>query len=114
MAVRVLAGIIRRLGKRDDFLESVGLGIELGKPALVDFERLADLGVEREHSLAARCIREHGEAGKPRWAFAGHHRSRAGESLVVDEVCQIDANLWLEATMAGQRRRGARDVEITQ
>ena len=54
MAVGVLAGIGGGFGKLGDLLEPLRLRIELDKPALVDLEHLADLGVDREHPLPRR------------------------------------------------------------
>ena len=90
------------VGKLGDLLEPLRLRIELGEPALVDLEHLADLGVDREHPLASLAILEDDQSRDPGRAFAGHRGRRAGEALVVEEVAQVDADLGLEPALAGQ------------
>ena len=115
MPVRVLAGILGRVGKLGDFLEPLSLRIELGQPALVDLERLPNLGVEREHSLAARghpsrTVSPEIQVG-PSPGIGAVGRAKP---LLVDEVGQVDACLGLEPAAAGQLRGRPRDVEIAE
>ena len=67
-------------GKLGDLLEPLSSRIEFGKSALVDFEHLADLGVNREHPLARLLILEDDQSRDPGRALAGHRGRRAGET----------------------------------
>ena len=105
---------MRSRGKLGDLFEPLRLRIELGKPALVDLEHLADLGVDREHSLACLSILENDQSRDPGRALAGHRGRRAGEPLIVEEIAQVDADLRLQAPLAGQVGGGARHMKIPE
>ena len=114
MAVGEFADICGGFGKLGNLFEPLRLRIELGKTALVDFEHLADLGVDREHPLARLAILEDDQSRDPGRALAGHRGRRAGEPLVVEEVAQVDADLGLEPPLAGQVGGGARHMKVAE
>lgn len=93
MTVGEFADVRGGFGKLGNLFEPLRLRIEFGKTAFVDFEHLADLGVDREHPLVRLAILEDDQSGDPGWALAGHGGCRAGESVLVQHVAQVDANL---------------------